>query len=791
MTTIRKGACAVLAVYASTMLATGAFAQTSLEARKYNIPTGMLGSPLFGAQPFSQKVLMFEEFGTRPMPQAECTNCKISTPPVDCNIPLGPGKIDFTITQRLFPMPTREANLSRPNPWQAKISECLGWQLKTSYIEGRPPGEMYAHQRYDEFAPKAYFQSVQSGARINGGARDSFQMHGYRTGEFGPGGLYHNTAGAPGFDGTTKGMAIRMHPNMPVQNMNSVWTFDGTLPPKLLMARYGETILFRHYNGLPINVAANNGFGNHLITTHEHNGHNPAESDGFTGAYFYPGQYYDYRWPMQLAGYDSINTSASDPRAGRPDGAGGVTKVRGDWRETMSTHWFHDHMIDYTAQNVYKGNAAMMNYYSAVDRGREGFQCHYSDPNNANLCLPSGTGLDWGNRDYDVNLLIADKAWDASGQLAFNIFNKDGFLGDQMTVNWAWKPYMDVRARKYRLRLLNGSVSRYMKIALVTEKGERVPFHMIANDGNIMEHAVPFPNAESQDLPTQAIAERFDLVVDFSKYPVGTKLYFVNMLEHRNGAGPKEAIPLNDILSGKYKGDPAVGKFMEFRVQAYAGQDLSMNPADYVEGKKKMIPRAPVPATDLARAKRRTFEFGHSGGTDENPWTIKTDGGNGLTADIHRVSAAPEIGQWEVWRIESLSGGWAHPVHVHFEEGRILTRDGKPPPIWERWARKDVFRVGSGPDSSGTVEIAIRFREFAGSYVEHCHNTQHEDHSMLLRWDILRPGQTVAVPTPEGGWEGMFYEPTYVLPTWRTGRGVGPTPPPATLATTTAAGPAQ
>ena len=61
-----------------------------------------------------------------------------------------------------------------------------------------------------------------------------------------------------------------------------------------------------------------------------------------------------------------------------------------------------------------------------------------------------------------------------------------------MTVNWLYKPYMDVRARKYRFRLLNGSVSRYFKVALVDEAGNPVPFYMIANDGNIMEHTVYF-----------------------------------------------------------------------------------------------------------------------------------------------------------------------------------------------------------------------------------------------------------------------------------------------------------
>ena len=131
--------------------------------------------------------------------------------------------------------------------------------------------------------------------------RDSYQMHHYNKGEFGPGGLYYPT------NGTNAGTAVRIHPKLPVQNVNSVWTFDGTLPPKLLMARYGEPVLFRHYNALPIDVAANNGFGKHTITTHEHNGHSPAESDGYAHAFFYPGQYYDYHWPMILAGHDSIN----------------------------------------------------------------------------------------------------------------------------------------------------------------------------------------------------------------------------------------------------------------------------------------------------------------------------------------------------------------------------------------------------------------------------------------------------------------------------------------------------
>ena len=412
--------------------------------------------------------------------------------------------------------------------------------------------------------------------------------------------------------------------------------------------------------------------------------------------------------------------------------------------------------------------------------------------------MPSGSGLDWGNRDYDVNLVVADKAWDNTGQLKFNIFNTDGFLGDRATVNWEYKPYLDVRPRRYRFRILNGSVSRDWKIAIVQKVVRqsgvisyvKIPYYMIANDGNIMQHAVPFPNAQSPDgLPEQGIAERFDIIVDFAGMAPGTKLYMVNLAEHNVGTGPSKYVLLADVLetgtitnpiAPKYRadgnnGDPVVGKFLEFRVAASTGAvDYSMKPADYVEGKKQMIPMNKPTTAELTAAVHRTFEFGRSNATDTQPWTIKTDGGAGLQADPHRVSAAPELpvgnnlGKVEIWHIKS-GGGWTHPVHVHFEEGQILFRGGKAPPIWEKYARKDVYRVGSLADSTLSVDIAIRFREFAGTYVEHCHNTQHEDKAMLMRWDLEHAGQTVRIPTPMPDWNGVQWDPTITLPTFKTG----------------------
>lgn len=783
-------------------------------------PTGGLPSPLFGADPFTQQMLRFEEFG--PVPLGEPGNVvylgDFPTPPDAFSGPSGSAIDSFlskyvTPTQALpYPFPMRLANDpdhggTDLNPWQTQIEAYLGRPLVTPPAEGRPPGEGWSHQRWQEFFPEVYVNTAQAGARPNGGLRDPLQLHHYSVGEFGPGALYHNTAGRPGFEGTTANIPVQFHPNFPVQEPNALWTFDGTFPPKLLMARYGEPVLFRHYNALPIDPSANWGFGLHTLTTHEHNGHTPAESDGFTQAFFFPGQFYDYRWPMVLAGYDTINTGATDPRAGAPDGNGGIVNLRGDYRETMSTHWFHDHMLDFTAQNVYKGNAAMMNYYSAIDRGNEVID------DGVNLRFPSGSALDWGNRDYDVNLIIADKAWDSYGQLFFNIFNLDGFIGDQLLTNWLWKPYLNVRARRYRFRILNGSVSRYFRIALVEEvQGDGgeiestdgsisynlVPFYMIANDGNIMEHAVYFDGNSSMGgltnrkgtLPTQGIAERYDIIVDFSQFAPGTRLYFVNILEHQDGRRPNEEIPIEEVLNGEYHErtgadpahadvprvddgeeydtDPAVTRFLQFRVQPYNGVDPSMNPADYVAGGQKMIPLPEFTQVELENAVHRTFDFARSSGSDLAPWTIKTDGGAGFGMDPRRLSAAVASNRVEVWHLEG-HGGWSHPVHIHFEEGQIIKRGGVAPPEWERWARKDVFRIGRMDDSTSSVDIAFRFREFLGTFMEHCHNTQHEDHAMLLRWDSENPGQVAIMPSPMPAWDGVAYVPTYALPTYHTG----------------------
>ena len=805
------------------------------------IPTGGIASPLFGAKEFEQQLLLLEEFGTKKMEGATEHQQTLPLPASPTSFPDGAALDAFLNLDGFTHLPTKVSNTGNLNPWKPAVEAFLERTLKAPPAEGRPPGESWSHQRWEEFLPEVYFTTAQTGARPNSGFRDQKQRHLYQKGEFAPGGLYHTVyaTDAQGvlLSGTTNGIKVQFHPNFPVQDPKSVWTFDGTFPGKLLEGRYGEPMLMRHYNALPIDTSANNGFGLNTITTHEHNGHNPAESDGFTGAFYFPGQYWDYRWPMVHPGYDTVNTTASDPRAAFPAEPGetlyvndlnpgvrqeqdGRINLRGDWRETGSSHWFHDHMIDHTAENVYKGNAACFNMYSSIDRGNEAID------DGVNLRFPSGSALNWGNRDYDINLMIADKAWDADGQLFFNPFDRDGFLGDQILTNWTWKPYFNVRHRSYRLRFLNGAVARFFKFALVKkvvgdggeypgppgsgESYDRIGFHMIANDGNILEHAIPFDGSIDLDangnatehkglLPNMGVGERYDIIVDFASQGIvpGDKLYFVNVTEHADGRGPKDVVPLADILSGEYAAqqangvwvanDPAVGKFLEFRVAEYTGEDLSMNPADFIPGAAKMVP-LPIDRNDFAGATRRTFHFGRSSGTDSAPWTVKTDGGPALTADPRRISTAAQmgtgptgagfdgtneqgyddVGTREIWTL-STGGGWDHPVHVHFEEGVILSRDGNPPPVWEWWARKDLYRIGPSADSSREVEVALRIREFAGTFVEHCHTTTHEDHAMLTRWDSEYPGQVKLLPTPIPSWDGVEFVDSVALPTFRSG----------------------
>ena len=132
-----------------------------------------------------------------------------------------------------------------------------------------------------------------------------------------------------------------------------------------------------------------------------------------------------------------------------------------------------------------------------------------------------------------------------------------------------------------------------------------------------------------------------------------------------------------------------------------------------------------MPVMDLATAQQnqRTFEFNRTGGA----WAINGQFFNGNAPTFTVQQGVPQI-----WTLKNGGGGWAHPIHIHLEEFRILQRNGGLPAP-EDMGRHDVVLLEEGEE----VKIYIRFRTFTGKYVLHCHNTLHEDHAMMLRFDIV------------------------------------------------------
>jgi FtsP/CotA-like multicopper oxidase with cupredoxin domain len=109
-------------------------------------------------------------------------------------------------------------------------------------------------------------------------------------------------------------------------------------------------------------------------------------------------------------------------------------------------------------------------------------------------------------------------------------------------------------------------------------------------------------------------------------------------------------------------------------------------------------------------------------------------------------------GTTEEWLINNNNvpggpSGWTHPVHIHFEEFRILQKFVRDPanptqsipvptpPL--QTGRKDVIRVNAGDSAL----IKIQMRDYLGRYLIHCHNMNHEDAFMMARWDIVSTPQ--------------------------------------------------
>jgi spore coat protein A, manganese oxidase len=254
-----------------------------------------------------------------------------------------------------------------------------------------------------------------------------------------------------------------------------------------------------------------------------------------------------------------------------------------------ATLWYHDHAMNHTGRNIYMG---LSGFYLLFDEEEE------------SLHLPEGP--------YDVPLLIQDRLFASDGEFVYDTFRHLAAKGGTILVNGAPWPRMEVAARKYRFRILNASNATPLRLAL----SSGLPLVLIATDGGLLSAPVSCSN-----IPL-AMAERIEVVIDFSAYPIGTHIVLQNLNSQE--------------ISGEFS-----DQIMRFDV-VRTDQDDSLIPSQL--GSLAAIDQSAAVCT-------REFVFSASPSRGIPPvvnWRI-----NGKHFDPDHPIVSPRYGDAEIWHIRS------------------------------------------------------------------------------------------------------------------------------------------
>lgn len=545
---------------------------------------------------------------------------------------------------------------------------------------------------------------------------------------------------------------------------STIYGFNGTFPGPMINAEYGKPVLVRFVNRLdenPYNLDRGDfGAPDLSFLTHLHNGHTAPESDGNP-------HYSMTRGPRSM-GYP-IGSWVDNLYLNWPAG--------GDEREKQSFFWFHDHRMDHTGSNVYKGMVGLYPIYdptNAMDMGDErrglrlpgvrtdrsdgAFDVAYDIPLALHdLRLDDGVTLHHDIHDNEFpgtgNPREHPEWW---GTSFFKHFPNHGFVGDIFGVNGTAYPVLKVKRRKYRLRFLDASVARIYELALMSStqgpksaaslgyvddelQGQyRIPdgqqcmrFTQIASDGGLL----PFPMVRNtfELWP----AKRREVIVDFTRYldgsptTKGDAVYLTNLMNMPDGrmwTSSSRSFP-----------DPAYKvPILKFVIDDIAPDDSQIPPA------MRPLPVLPVRWKDLM-ANRTIFEVkrGNLGGETEwlingEPFTPETVARGLRNPAGRRPLAEQRMGSYNLWEFRNGGGGWVHPFHLHMEEHRTVMRNGRDVTVTPQSGHPDdISREDlAALDPNGSVILYRGFRDFVGPYVAHCHNLAHEDHAMMFGWSI-------------------------------------------------------
>jgi len=266
---------------------------------------------------------------------------------------------------------------------------------------------------------------------------------------------------------------------------------------------------------------------------------------------------------------------------------------------------------------------------------------------------------------------------DAASQSGL-IDEENGREGNTFFLSGHVMPTIGIRSGEVqRWRIINASASRVYRLSLGGQT-----FTQVGSDGGLFEHPVDMKEIVVPN------SERVEILVHGRGTPGSSttlqSLPYDRYSPQTKPAGWEKEI---DLATLKYSDEPPV-----------------------VPVKLPSTLRA-IPVLDTLKATAtRVFALGQG--------II-----NGKTMDMNRVDTRVRLGATEIWQIENIVG-MDHPFHLHGFRFQIIDRNGVPEKD-RRW--KDTVNV----PKHEVVRFIVKFDDFPGKWMYHCHILDHEDHGMM------------------------------------------------------------
>jgi spore coat protein A len=498
------------------------------------------------------------------------------------------------------------------------------------------------------------------------------------------------------------------------------------------------------------------------IVTHLHGAAGVGdESDGYAEAWYLPAAgNIPAGYASEGTWYDFFKSKAAS-KFGVEWGPGFATfQYPSDQRE--STLWYHDHALGMTRLNVYAGPAG----FFLVRGGPEGDKAVLDSRTGTTAVLPSpapneGDQFPPNKTYYEIPIAVQDRSFNDDGSLFYPdtraffdgytgpyipdtdvspIWNPE-FFGNMIMVNGNTWPFQTVERRRYRLRFLNGCQSRFLILDFSDIPGVEV--WQIGNEGGFLAAPVNLTAGNGNRL-LMGLAERADLIVDFTNVPVGNHVL--------GNVGPDE--PFGGGVPGVdfEPADPVTtGQVMQFRIVPAVAPDPTTPPQFLVlPAITRLTGGTTRPLALLEQASAFTDGpaealLGIVAGdpsTGTGTWTAKKW--------EDPITENPAVGDTEVWEFYNATED-AHPMHIHEVAFQVVNRQDivvneangtvqvdarsapTPPEAWEDgW--KDTVIAYPGQ----VTRLRLRFTN-PGQFVWHCHIVEHEDNEMMRPYRIGPP----------------------------------------------------